>query len=113
MIPITPRQTKALDFIRSYSIELGYPPTLQELADSLGIAKVGAFEHVKALEKKGYVIHDGKGARSYRLAVDPTPEGELRNLRGLLAVAIVELRKAGQPGVAERIWGAMKGRAVA
>ena len=52
-INLTPRQLRILQLIRDYRIANGYSPTMQELADELGISKVTVFEHVEALIKKG------------------------------------------------------------
>jgi len=61
---LTPRQLKILQLIRDSRIVRGYSPTMQELADELGISKVTVFEHVEALIKKGALQRDPNKARS-------------------------------------------------
>jgi len=52
----TDRQQEVLDFINSYATAHGYPPTLREIGKGLGIQSTnGVTDHLKALEKKGYV----------------------------------------------------------
>jgi repressor LexA len=52
--PPSPRQIEALVFIATYMAERGYPPTVREISDSMGIASTnGAAEHVDRLERKG------------------------------------------------------------
>jgi repressor LexA len=61
---LTPKQFKILQLIRDYRIAHGYSPTMQELADALGISKVTVFEHVEALIKKGALHREPNKARS-------------------------------------------------
>lgn len=51
-VRLTPRQLQVLTLIRDYQNKHGYSPTMQELADMLGVNKVTVFEHVTGLEKK-------------------------------------------------------------
>jgi len=66
----TPKQLKILETIRNFRVLHGYSPTMQELADHLGVSKVTIFEHVEALEKKGLIVRARNKARS--LEVSPT-----------------------------------------
>ena len=50
---LTPKQLRILQLIRDSRIRRGYSPTMQELADEIGVSKVTVFEHVEALIKKG------------------------------------------------------------
>ena len=61
---LTPKQLKILQLIRDSRVVRGYSPTMQELADELGISKVTVFEHVEALIKKGALKRDPNKARS-------------------------------------------------
>src|SRR5262249_31473327 len=66
----TPKQLKILTSIRNFRVRNGYSPTMQELADQLGVSKVTIFEHVEALEKKQLILRTHNRARS--LEVSPT-----------------------------------------
>ncbi|HUO09940.1 MAG TPA: transcriptional repressor LexA [Phycisphaerae bacterium] len=66
----TPKQLKILISIRNFRVQHGYSPTMQELADQLGVSKVTIFEHVEALEKKALILRARNRARS--LEVSPT-----------------------------------------
>lgn len=61
---LTPKQLKILKLIRDSRIRNGYSPTMQELADELGVSKVTVFEHVEALIKKGALVREANKARS-------------------------------------------------
>jgi len=67
---LTPKQLKILKLIRDKRIVDGFSPTMQELADALGISKVTVFEHVEALIKKGALHREPNKARSLSLTDD-------------------------------------------
>ncbi len=60
----TPKQLAILTAIRDYRLRQGYSPTMQELADQLGVSKVTVFEHVQALERKKLIQRMPHKARS-------------------------------------------------
>ncbi|MGE3182038.1 MAG: transcriptional repressor LexA [Phycisphaerae bacterium] len=64
---ITPKQLRILTYIRDSRREHGFAPTMQELADEFQVSKVTVFEHVSALEKKGYLRRSPHKARSLQL----------------------------------------------
>ena len=68
---LTPRQNEIYEFIRSHIDEEQAPPTIPEIAERFRLRSTnGVFEHLNALETKGYIIrHKGK-ARGIMLA-DP------------------------------------------
>ena len=65
---VTPRQLEILRLIRDWRISRGFSPTMQELADRLGISKVTIFQHVEALEEKGLLKRSPHRARSLTLS---------------------------------------------
>lgn len=65
---LTPKQLRVLTFIRDFSHARGYAPTMQELADEFGVSKVTVFEHIAALQKKGYLRRTRHKARSLQLS---------------------------------------------
>ena len=65
---LTPKQLKILQLIRDSRVRHGYSPTMQELADQLGVSKVTVFEHVEALIKKGALTREANKARSLSIA---------------------------------------------
>ncbi|MCO6436857.1 MAG: transcriptional repressor LexA [Phycisphaerae bacterium] len=64
---VTPRQMEILRMIRDGRRANGYSPTLQEMADELGISKITVFEHVEALLEKGMLTRRSNKARSLEL----------------------------------------------
>ena len=90
---LTPKQLKILRLIRDHRITHGYSPTMQELADDLGVSKVTVFEHVEALIKKGALRREPNKARSLSLVDDTVIPDETRPLQFPLVGRIA----AGQP----------------
>lgn len=64
---LTPRQVEILILIRDTRRKYGYSPTLQEIADELGVSKITIFEHVEALAAKGMLVRHSYRARSLEL----------------------------------------------
>jgi len=64
---LTPRQLEILTCIRDSRRNRGVSPTLQEIADGLGISKITVFEHVDALIKKAMLTRSSNKARSLEL----------------------------------------------
>ncbi|MFQ5841614.1 MAG: transcriptional repressor LexA [Thermodesulfobacteriota bacterium] len=52
---LTPRQREVLDFVKEFTLESGYPPSVREIGRHFGIYPRAAFDHLKALERKGYL----------------------------------------------------------
>jgi len=64
---LTPRKIEILTYIRDIQRTHGYSPTLQEIADELGVSKITIFEHVEALIEKGMLTRLSNKARSLEL----------------------------------------------
>ena len=78
---LTPKQLRILQLIRDSRIRRGYSPTMQELADEIGVSKVTVFEHVEALIKKGALIREANKARSLSIAEGIAVPDESRPLK--------------------------------
>jgi repressor LexA len=78
---LTPKQLRILQLIRDWRVRRGYSPTMQELADEIGVSKVTVFEHVEALIKKGALVREANKARSLSIADGIAVPDESRPLR--------------------------------
>lgn len=78
---LTPKQLRILGLIRDWRIRYGFSPTMQELADQIGVSKVTVFEHVEALIKKGALVREANKARSLSIAEGVAVPDESRPLR--------------------------------
>jgi repressor LexA len=64
---LTARQQMVLDFIRSSILDRGYPPTLREIGARMGIRSTnGVNDHLRALERKGYLTREDMKSRALR-----------------------------------------------
>ena len=52
---LTKRQERIYDFICNHIREVGYPPTVREIATEFQISEKGAHDHLIAIEKKDYI----------------------------------------------------------
>jgi repressor LexA len=86
---LTPRQRKVLEVIRDWVERFGYPPSVREIGDAVGLTSTSSVHHqLRTLERKGYLRRDPHRTR----AVD---------VRGPDDPAVDEARDAG--GVAVEV----------
>ena len=52
---LTDKQQLILNFIKDSINDSGFPPTVREIGDKFGITVKGAYDHIKAIEKKGFI----------------------------------------------------------
>ncbi len=65
--PLTERQTQVYEFIKRSIERRGYPPTLREIGEHMHIRSTnGVNDHLKALEKKGYLAREDLKSRALR-----------------------------------------------
>ena len=63
---LTKRQGEILEMIKDFIRSNHMPPTVLEIADAFGFKSSSCFDHLKALERKGYIRRSSK-ARSIEL----------------------------------------------
>ncbi|MGH7271208.1 MAG: transcriptional repressor LexA [Polyangiaceae bacterium] len=104
---LTERQQMVLSFIRESIVDRGYPPTLREIGARMGIRSTnGVNDHLRALERKGYLTREDMKSRALRPTSvgEPSPEREgaaPANDIDLVEVVIVGRVAAGLPLLAE------------
>jgi repressor LexA len=120
MTELTDRQLEVLRFIARQIEDAGYPPTIREIGEALEIRSTnGVNDHLKALERKGYLTRDpvksraliptsqarealGNGAPPPRAATNVIPFARGAKQGGrLVEVPIVGRVAAGQPILAQ------------
>jgi repressor LexA len=91
---ITPRQRRILDFISRTVRERGYPPTVREIGEAVGLTSSSSVHAQLAnLEKKGLLHKDPTKPRAVTLAPEERADGVAVPLLGRIA--------AGEPVLAE------------
>ncbi len=76
---LTARQYAIYRFIKTLITNRGYGPTNREIMKEFGIKSTnGAQCHLKAIEKKGYIVRERNLARAIKLAGDPLAQRSAR-----------------------------------
>ena len=66
MRELTSRQRDILNFIKTFSVRHGVPPTVREIGERFRVTPRAAFDHLKALERKGVLQRRSTGRRTSR-----------------------------------------------
>ncbi|WP_435839236.1 hypothetical protein [Streptodolium elevatio] len=83
---LTPRQRKVLEVVQASVDQRGYPPSIREIGQAVGLSSTSSVAHqLMALERKGYLRRDPTRLRVY--------EVRTANSR----VEVTESKAAGQP----------------
>jgi len=67
MKDLTQKQKQILEFITNFVKEKNYPPSIREIADHFQITPKGAYDHLKAIEKKGFIKTEKNRSRAIEL----------------------------------------------
>jgi len=69
MPALTPRQQQILNFIQARQASFGVAPSLREIAKEFGFRSMtAAADHVRALRRKGALVHHPRLARAHTIA---------------------------------------------
>jgi repressor LexA len=104
---LTQRQQQTLEFIRKSIEERGYPPTLREIGEYMGIRSTnGVNDHLRALERKGYLRREDMKSRALKLVEESLPAARnfpaaMNDDGDLLEVPVLGRVAAGLPLYAE------------
>jgi repressor LexA len=73
---LTPRQRKVLEVIRDHVERVGYPPSVREIGDAVGLTSTSSVAHqMRTLEKKGYLRRDPNRPRALDVRLPEELEG--------------------------------------
>ena len=93
---VTERQRAILDYLRGFVDEHGYPPTVREIGEAVGLRSPSTVHaHLAQLERAGLLRRDPTKPRAIELA-DRTPKADVHRLPVLGEIA------AGGPLLAEQ-----------
>jgi repressor LexA len=71
MEPLSRRQRDVLSILEEYLQQHGYPPSIREIANRLGLTgTVSVVQHLNALERKGYIRRSKASSRGITLTPD-------------------------------------------
>jgi len=102
---LTSRQREIFDFVRAFIKERGFPPSVREIGEHFHIYPRAVFDHLKALEKKGYLRRQGSMSRGLEVLVfqRSEPYGEHSKREGKLPIRDIPILgrvAAGKPTLA-------------
>ncbi|NLE88353.1 MAG: transcriptional repressor LexA [Myxococcales bacterium] len=98
---LTKRQEQTLEFIRKSIRDRGYPPTLREIGEHMGIRSTnGVNDHLRALERKGYLRREDMKSRALRV-VDTPLEASNDTTDNVVEVQVLGRVAAGLPLLAD------------
>lgn len=94
-------QTKILSYIQEVIETRGYPPSVREIGEAVGLRSTSTVHgHLTRLEKKGLLHRDAMKPRAIGLSHPPAYAGPMEDIR-ICSVPVVGRVAAGQPILAE------------
>lgn len=109
MKKLTDRQKDVLSFIQQFRDQVGYPPTLREIAKKFGIASTfGVKRHLDALSRKGYLNVESSTSRGITILqeINSFPNSAFNNK--FIEISVIGRVAAGSPVQAiENVEGSM------
>lgn len=95
--PLTSKQERVLVYIREFYLKKGFPPTVREICDSLGIRSTSTVHmHLNTLEEKGYLRRDPTKPRAMEII-----DENLQDLPEMASLPVIGHIAAGEPIVAD------------
>jgi repressor LexA len=72
---LTPRQREVLEIIEKHMRERGYPPSVREIGEAVGLTSPSTVHaHLNALQRHGYLRRDPTKPRAIEVRWDPTSD---------------------------------------
>lgn len=104
---LSPRQKDILDFLSDFIRRNGYPPSVREIGDAVGLSSSSTVHsHLNSLEDKGYIKRDPSSARAISLIFqeDQTPSvpSQPQIPRTVVELPLLGRVAAGIPTLAEQ-----------
>lgn len=94
-LPLSPRQRQLLERITAFLADEGRPPTRADLARAMGLRnRQGIDQHLRALERKGYLQLEPGIARGLRLLHGQAQRSDLLPLYGRVAAGVPALAQS-------------------
>jgi repressor LexA len=92
---LSERQSKILGFLKTFTLDNGYPPTIREIGEAVGITSTSVVNYnLDALQRSGHIYRDRTVSRGIRLV-----EGleELTGAKNLVRIPLLGRIAAGEP----------------
>jgi repressor LexA len=95
MMNLSERQSKILSFLKTFTLDNGYPPTIREIGEAVGITSTSVVNYnLDALQRGGHIYRDRTVSRGIRMV-----EGleELTGAVDLVRIPMLGRIAAGEP----------------
>lgn len=107
---LSDRQQHILDFLKEFTLRNGYPPSVREVGEAVGLSSSSTVHsHLNALENKGYIRRDPSSARALTVIdvegdtqTPSTFEGNPQLPRNVVELPVVGRVAAGAPILADQ-----------
>ena len=87
--PTTDRQRRILEVIHQYTAERGYPPSVREIGERVGLSSSSTVQsHLKTLERRGLITRDATKPRALRSEVGSNADVITMPIIGRVAAGI-------------------------
>ena len=100
MKEMTGKQREVYDFICQAISGNGYPPTVREIGENFSISVKGAYDHLKAIERKGFIKCSSSKSRA--IEVMKQMDSFQMNEHDMMRVPLLGQTQAGMPILAEQ-----------
>jgi repressor LexA len=98
---LTDRQRQILDFIKAEMRRKGYPPTVRDIGQAVGLSSSSTVHsHLAALEAKGLIRRDPSKPRALEV-LDQDRDERIAGTTGVVRLPVVGAVAAGMPMLAE------------
>jgi repressor LexA len=92
---LSERQNKILGFLKTFTLDNGYPPTIREIGEAVGITSTSVVNYnLDALQRAGFIFRDRTVSRGIRLIEGL---GELTGAVDLVRIPVLGRIAAGEP----------------
>lgn len=97
MKTLTKKQEHIFNFIKDSIHSSGFPPTVREIGEKFSITVKGAYDHLKAIEKKGFIRCTQNKSRAIEVLIDKN----IKTPSDILNIPLVGRIAAGAPILAQ------------
>ncbi|OZM57550.1 repressor LexA [Lottiidibacillus patelloidae] len=98
MTKLSKRQQEILEYIKDEVSKRGYPPSVREIGEAVGLASSSTVHgHLSRLEKKGYIRRDPTKPRAIEILGEEDQFSARQEAAGTVSVPIIGKVTAGQP----------------
>ena len=96
---LTGKQQRVYEFIRQQVSRMGFPPSVREIAQTFEISTRAAYDHLRAIEKKGFIRRDPMKPRAIEIMGNKVNPNAMSD--EAVMIPLIGRVAAGQPILAE------------